>query len=371
MSTIQSLFKKGIIMTLILILLICFSMPDRTYAQSRAVVAHCNEYITLRKTNSTNADAITRIPLGEEVTVLSYTSNGFAKVQYFAYTGFVLDKYLEPWKETNYKPLTKTKSGYPVYCGNYGTAKRIERRTVVVAIYANDATTSWNFKREADIDQRLINRKNMSIACTWLTEQARRYKSDPGGFAWDWRDEKGLYYEHTFSEDILKGEGQAAIRKYINSSIPTKDLLEKFKADNIIYCVYLNAPNSDDYRSWCCMCDNSVAADKYQAEICVFVPYGRGRKNPPAVFAHEMLHCFGAYDLYETDSGSPITQKYVDHLMSNQPNDLMNHCFFSDYDLITNVFSDVDAYYVGLTGPCADVKKWGLGKSQFERFEEN
>ncbi len=119
------------------------------------------------------------------------------------------------------------------------------------------------------------------------------------------------------------------------------------------------------------MCDNSVAADKYQAEICVFVPYGRGRKNPPAVFAHEMLHCFGAYDLYETDSGSPITQKYVDHLMSNQPNDLMNHCFFSDYDLITNVFSDVDAYYVGLTGPCADVKKWGLGKSQFERFEEN
>lgn len=123
MSTMQSLFKKGIIMTLILILLICFSMPVRTHAQSRAVVAHCNEYITLWKTNSTNADAITRIPLGEEVTVLSYTSNGFAKVQY------------------------------------------------------------------------------MSIACAWLTEQARRYKSDPGSFAWDWRDEKGLYYEHTFSEE--------------------------------------------------------------------------------------------------------------------------------------------------------------------------
>ena len=51
-----------------------------------------------------------------------------------------------------------------------------------------------------------------------------------------------------------------------------------------------------------------------------------------------MLHCFGAYDLYETDPDSPITQKYVDHLMSNHPNDLMNHCFFSDYDLITNVF---------------------------------
>ena len=44
---------------------------------------------------------------------------------------------------------------------------------------------------------------------------------------------------------------------------------------------------------------------------------------------------------------------------------------FPRNDLITNVFLDVDAYYVGLTGLCADVKKWGLGKSQFERFEEN
>ena len=99
----------------------------------------------------------------------------------------------------------------------------------------------------------------------------------------------------------------------------------------------------------------------------MFVPYGRGRKNPPAVFAHEMLHCFGAYDLYETDSGSPITQKYVDHLMSNHPNDLMNHCFFSDYDLITNVFSNVDAYYVGLTGPCAERKMLPLSATRTRR----
>ena len=71
----------------------------------------------------------------------------------------------------------------------------------------------------------------------------------------------------------------SAIRKYINSSIPTKDLLNKFKADNIIYCVYLNAPKSDNYRSWCLMCDNPVAADKYQAEICVCA-VRKGEKKP-------------------------------------------------------------------------------------------
>ena len=171
---------------------------------------------------------------------------------------------------------------------------------------------------------------------------------------------------------LLKGEGHSAIRQYINDNIPTQKLLTKYKADNIIYNVYLNAPKSDKYRSYCHpSLYSEVSAGKYYPEICVFVPYGRGRENTPAVFAHEMLHCFGAYDLYETNSQSPITQKYVDYLMSHNPNDLMNHCYFSDYDIITNEFSDVDAYYVGLTRSCSDVKKWGLGKSIFERFPEN
>ena len=36
-----------------------------------------------------------------------------------------------------------------------------------------------------------------------------------------------------------------------------------------------------------------------------------------------------------------------------------------DSEEIKETFSDLDAYYVGLTDSCADVEKWGLGKSSY------
>ena len=37
---------------------------------SRAVIANCKEYVTLRKSASSNAKSEIRMPLGEQVTVL-------------------------------------------------------------------------------------------------------------------------------------------------------------------------------------------------------------------------------------------------------------------------------------------------------------
>ena len=84
-----------------------------------------------------------------------------------------------------------------------------------------------------------------------------------------------------------------------------------------------------------------------------------------------MLYCFGAYDLYETNQFSPIPQNYVNYLLKHKPNDLMSHCYFSAPDIVTVEFSEVDAYYVGLTDTCAAVKKWSLGPTVFQRWPAN
>lgn len=62
-------------------------------------VYNCNSYVTLRKSPSTSAKAITTIPYARTVT--RYTNynngrakNGFYKVQYGKKTGYVLAKYL-------------------------------------------------------------------------------------------------------------------------------------------------------------------------------------------------------------------------------------------------------------------------------------
>ena len=370
------IFLKRLISFILALILI---LPPAALAYTegdRLVVANCSEYVTLRTGPSKGAAKSIRIPPGRDVTYLGDGGNGFAYVQYADRKGYVLEEYLEPYSEPWHTARTQTPSGHPVYCGNHGTAKYIWDRTVVVAIYADDATTHWDFSREADTRQRLRNRFNMGVACAWLTQQARRYHGDCGGFVWNWYEHGDLYYTHAFTQDIVHGMGGSdavnAIVGYIHENVPTQELLTRYGAENIIYNVYLNAPNDESYRSWSTgVLNREINAEQYYPEACVFVPYGRGRENTPAVFAHEMLHCFGAYDLYETYNGSPITQAYVNHLMSHSPNDLMNHCYFSDYDIITTEFSAIDAYYVGLTGRPAEADRWGLGLSTYERFPEN
>ena len=69
-----------------------------------------------------------------------------------------------------------------------------------------------------------------------------------------------------------------------------------------------------------------------------------------------MLHCFGAHDLYY--AGEAIPQEYVDHLKATDSKDILYMVY--DSDEIDLSFTELDAYYVGLTDSCADVEKWGL-----------
>lgn len=73
----------------------------------------CKEFITLREEPSTGAKAIVQIPLGALVTRYEYTDNGFARVYYGGYFGFVQSKYIS---EIN--PETGGEWRVPMYVAN-------------------------------------------------------------------------------------------------------------------------------------------------------------------------------------------------------------------------------------------------------------
>ncbi len=85
-------------------------------------------------------------------------------------------------------------------------------------------------------------------------------------------------------------------------------------------------------------------------------------------YAHEILHLFGAPDLYEARQG--ITQEYVDHLEKTDSRDIMFNSYRGDWDSGRVTFSELDAYYTGLTDRCEDVETYGLPKSQHDRQEK-
>lgn len=58
------------------------------------VVTGCEEWVSLRKTASTKAQRLTKVPLGKSVYYLSDAENGFCHVAYDGKYGYVLEKYL-------------------------------------------------------------------------------------------------------------------------------------------------------------------------------------------------------------------------------------------------------------------------------------
>ena len=91
----------------------------------------------------------------------------------------------------------------------------------------------------------------------------------------------------------------------------------------------------------------------------------------PACFAHEILHTFGAPDLYYAGM-SNITQEYIDQIKDSGLNDIMRitsdpNTYQYVYDDITNEITDITAYYVGLTDHSDTVTEWGFAPSEHDK----
>ena len=90
-------------------------------------VVNCNESITLRVSDSTNAKEIRQIPLGAAVSFMENTANGFYKVSYNGSTGYALASYLSVDPYNHYVASTtasKVWSGKVVRCNEYITLRR-------------------------------------------------------------------------------------------------------------------------------------------------------------------------------------------------------------------------------------------------------
>ena len=62
-----------------------------------------------------------------------------------------------------------------------------------------------------------------------------------------------------------------------------------------------------------------------------------------------------------------VPQKYANHLKDIGSKDIMYTIDYSTPDTIGEKFTELDAYYLGLTQSSADREKYGLAKSGFDR----
>ena len=263
-------------------------------------------------------------------------------------------------------PADSDEEYHSPYDGSLGSAGSLCGRTLILSIFTDDADTSWDDDSEEDSATRYDTLDNLRISTSYLTDQAARFGAD-ATFFWDWELNPDLYYRAFFSESLVTeyGDMYDVQKDWIEANINTNALKNKYRADNVLYLFFFNTDYSNQVNPWYL---GYSCSPSYYIEFCnIYVKFDDIYVTKPPSYAHEIMHCFGAHDLYYQNEFIP--QKYVDHLNKTYSNDIMFTVF--DSKEITNEFSELDAYYVGLCDECEEVSKWHLAPSEHITATDN
>lgn len=258
------------------------------------------------------------------------------------------------------------------YDGYFGWGKNIDGRTVVVSVFADCEDCVWT--EEALRDYEEYELKSLGIACDWISSQTAGYGARTQ-LIYDWSEDGDLKQRAQIAGRLTGKRPDAdAVDVYLNTLEQDRSrLLRRYKTDSLIYIFFTDTDADNDYPSLSYMW---MKEGDPEDEFTIIYRSVCGEWESPAVYAHEILHLFGALDFYTVEGSgydSGVTEEYVRHLEETGSNDIMfTICDIStglqNYDKITNDMSEVDAYYLGITPRCAEADEWGLGLSSYDRL---
>lgn len=222
---------------------------------------------------------------------------------------------------------------------NIGSARQLRGKVVVQHVFLGDRHSSWtNFEK-----QRVKHK--VREAYEFISLHARRF------------DEK-IEFVDEFAKDIkLTGripldahadprwtEYAIGLGKDGSASQTVSRISEEQKADSVVICLHVNKPalsyNLAYYKN---------VTRCYEAERMVcFTSYPDGRETSSATYAHEILHLFGAGDLYFPYDRTTERKNDAARMF---PNDIMFRVDYDIYQLNVGAFS---AYRIGWKNSLAD-----------------
>ena len=250
------------------------------------------------------------------------------------------------------------------YDGSLGSAGTLEGTVLILSIFTDDGSTRWDPSSETDRAVMEDTLDYLRIAADYLTRQAARYGSEVT-FVYDWAEEPELRMEASFTEELVRYDGEmyGTQVEWLRENADARRLQSEHLADHVIYFFFFNTDYSNQVNPWSVGYSNfgGMPDAGFIYEITnLYVKYDDCFTTSASSYAHEMMHAFGAHDLYYANEF--ITQEYVDHCADVGSNDIMYAV--SDGKEIFSDFTDLDAYYVGLIDRCEEAEQWGLAPSE-------
>ncbi len=255
-----------------------------------------------------------------------------------------------------------------------GTGAELDGTIVIMSIAANDANTSWDFDSQEDMATLSEMSHRFYLGLEWIKEQGQKYGKNIN-FVYDWDQDQDLFYTAQLSADYGDCEAHRDDQKVFieeNLSAYADKLIDRYNADGIVFLYYLNMPSDTNFICFANAFQGTELGMDYPIETMMISKWVYGAEQGPDTYAHELLHVFGAPDLYSVDmdgSNHGITQEFVDYCDQNYKNEIMVTSYDADNmtiptDHVGSYLSDITAYFIGWIDSCEDCTEYGVANSE-------
>ncbi len=248
-----------------------------------------------------------------------------------------------------------------------GSAKYLDGNTVLVSIFLEDSSADWTYA-----DRKIVY-DNLSVACDYLKEEGKYYGKDVN-LVYDFNKYKDLEYHMEYNqylnpEDIYISEDDVENSKYskffddanefICNEIPIEDIMKNHNVNSIGFLVFVDddANNAATYSYY-----EGGVYNHYEEMAFISIRWTSGNRDVnPDTYAHEILHLFGARDLYTTNRLQGVTKDFVMYAEKEFPTDIMlGHASdnVTREDGVDAQITKLTAYFLGWTNYIAELEKF-------------
>lgn len=226
--------------------------------------------------------------------------------------------------------------GNPRSSYGLGSAEYLKGRNILVSLFVTTPESGWSEEEQGEILAQIKK------ATTYIEEQANTYQVETE-FLYDFIQFTDLKVEA--QTDFLINEEtdfldrlDEEIALWQEKKLSYEVLQDKYEADGIAAMIFVKNPGI----SYAIVYDGT---DSEKETMILFAEnyYQPGEKETATAYAHEILHVFGAHDLYEEAEFTAEVSEYVSRMY---PDEIM-YTVTQSGEKINSTLSPITAYHLG------------------------
>jgi hypothetical protein len=209
--------------------------------------------------------------------------------------------------------------------------------------------TEWDYKEKKTLYDKLYEAEG------WLSEQAENYGRTVAFEGGEYGLEKTVIMDHIVAGQAKGDEPvdlvSVVLRKvgYSSNASFVDWVRENTDCENTVVVIFANKSGT----GYAIACSSDMDMEKYFLEGCIlFKNYSNNKPLAASSIAHELLHLFGAWDLYATFSQTKDREEKAGQLF---PDDIM---YRVSYNIRELSIGPLTAWLVGLSDKEEDWYEW-------------